>query len=237
MPEWPEPWLVEEIVDKSSCQFVYASIVINFISAAHLHPVHQLETIRGLRSEGDSVTPFPQLDALYRHILSQVHDITRVTAILAVVVLSGLPYRYHLCEMLDIIDDDIDVALGDLTSIISNNRLGSRRRKTPFSGDDDADIRFLHASLPDFLLDQSRSQQYFIDKGLWCAQLAVSYLNKKLVGMLVPWFTSLNDLILYIYMQRFVRSCHTSQSGQLYPSIARGSLYVSPSRLLKLGYK
>ncbi|KJA20326.1 hypothetical protein HYPSUDRAFT_816685 [Hypholoma sublateritium FD-334 SS-4] len=181
IPKWPEPSLVEEIVDKSSGQFVYASVVIHFISSPRLNPVHQLEIIRGLRSVGD-LTPLAQLDALYRHIFSQVHNITRVTAILAIVMLSGLPYRYHLCEILDITDDDIDVALADLTSIISNNRLGSRRRrKSSFSSDDDADIKFLHASLPDFLLDQSRSQQYFIDKGLWYAQLAVSYLNKRLI--------------------------------------------------------
>ncbi|KJA16845.1 hypothetical protein HYPSUDRAFT_206745 [Hypholoma sublateritium FD-334 SS-4] len=81
--EWPSPSLVKEITDKSSGQFIYASVVIQFVSSPRLHPVQQLEIVRGLRPAGE-LTPFAQLDSLYRHIFSQVHDIARVTAILAI---------------------------------------------------------------------------------------------------------------------------------------------------------
>ena len=69
--------------------------------------------------------------------------------------------------MLDISRDDIDVALAELTSVISYDGATGQ-------------ITFLHASLPDFLLDHARAQTYYIDKGFWCAQLAVTLLSKKL---------------------------------------------------------
>ncbi len=47
---WPSPSHVQEIVDKSSGQFIYASVVIKFLSIATASPSNQLEIIRGLRS-------------------------------------------------------------------------------------------------------------------------------------------------------------------------------------------
>ncbi|KJA20325.1 hypothetical protein HYPSUDRAFT_43221 [Hypholoma sublateritium FD-334 SS-4] len=163
-PAWPAPPLVQEIVNKSSNQFVYASVVVKFISSPRLHPVRQLDIVRGLRPAGE-LTPFAQLDALYRHIFSQIQDITHVTAILAVAILSNIPEHWHICEILDVVDDDIDIALADLTSVVSH---------------EDTRITFLHASLPDFLLDQSRAQKYYIDKGVWCEQFAVTFMSKSL---------------------------------------------------------
>ncbi|KJA22774.1 hypothetical protein HYPSUDRAFT_118920, partial [Hypholoma sublateritium FD-334 SS-4] len=67
--DWPAAPDVQEIIAKSSGQFIYASVVINFISTPDLHPGQQLEIVRGLRPRG-RLTPFAQLDALYRHIFS-----------------------------------------------------------------------------------------------------------------------------------------------------------------------
>ena len=78
--KWPTPSILQEIVDKSSNQFIYGSVIIKFISSPRLHPVQQLAIVRGLRPTG-KLTPFAQLDALYRHIFLQVHDVTRVTEI------------------------------------------------------------------------------------------------------------------------------------------------------------
>ncbi len=77
-----------------------------------------LVTVCGLRPVG-ALTPFAQLDALYLHIFSQVQDIDRVTAILAIVILSDTASQSHVCAMLDIAYEDVDVALVDLTSVIS----------------------------------------------------------------------------------------------------------------------
>ncbi len=94
-PEWPTSSLLQEIVDKSSNQFIYASVVIKFISSPRLHPVQQLEIVHGLRPAGH-LTPFAQLDALYQYIFSQVHDVPHATEILAVAILGGIIQRLYL---------------------------------------------------------------------------------------------------------------------------------------------
>ena len=81
-PDWPCNTDVQEIVQKSSGQFIYSSVVINFVPSPRHHPARQLEIIRGLRPAG-KLTPFAQLDVLYRHILSQIQDIDRTFLVLA----------------------------------------------------------------------------------------------------------------------------------------------------------
>ena len=72
---------------------------------------------------------------------------------------------FHVREMLNIGQDDIDIALADLTSVIS---FGVKK------------ISFLHASLPDFLLDQARSgEKYYIDTGFWGEEFVVTLLRKQ----------------------------------------------------------
>ncbi len=58
--------------------------------------------------------------------------------------------------------DSIFVLLDGLTSILV------------YEGNE---ICFLHASIPDFLLDQSRSQGYHLEEGFWCTQLSIQCLH------------------------------------------------------------
>lgn len=167
--DWPAPSHVEEIVEKSSGQFIYASVVMKFLLSPRLHPVQQLEIIRGLRPVG-ALTPFAQLDALYQHIFSRVQDIARTMSILAVAILSSFTDLNHIEEMLHISCDDIHVALADLTSVV----------KCSWSR-----IVFLHASLPDFLLDRLRAQSYHIERAIWSARLSVMFLSAPYSGICV----------------------------------------------------
>ncbi|KJA20974.1 hypothetical protein HYPSUDRAFT_764046 [Hypholoma sublateritium FD-334 SS-4] len=80
--DWPSVEHVEEIIIKSSGQFIYASVVIKFLSIPTSNPSTQLDIVRGLRPTG-RVTPFAQLDALYRHIFSQVTDLPTILNLLA----------------------------------------------------------------------------------------------------------------------------------------------------------
>ena len=149
--DWPAPSHVQEIVDKSSGQFIYASVVMKFLSTSRLHPVQQLEIVRGLRSAG-RLMPFAQLDALYRHIFSQVLDIERTMSVLAVAIFTEFPLLSHVEDMLRVSSDDVHVALADLTSVVTCSW---------------GRIKFLHASLPDFLLDRMRAREYFMDRAVW----------------------------------------------------------------------
>ncbi len=70
-PDRPAKPAVLEIANKLSGQFIYASVVMNFICFPRSYPAHQLDIIRDLRLLPVLATPFAHLDALYRYIFSQ----------------------------------------------------------------------------------------------------------------------------------------------------------------------
>lgn len=49
---WPAQADIDELLRKGSGQFIYASVVVNFISDADQHPARQLEIVLGLRPSG-----------------------------------------------------------------------------------------------------------------------------------------------------------------------------------------
>ncbi len=142
--DWPFESDVEDIVIKSSGQFVYASVVARFLSMPDLHPAQQLEIVRGIRPSG-KLTPFAQLDALYQHILSRVRDVDFTSLVLAWMLFSSpkMPSLCAACLQMDVAD--VHVGLAALTSVVSIQ---------------DDFFQFLHASLPDFLLDPDRAQKF-----------------------------------------------------------------------------
>ena len=155
--DWPTSLEVEEIVERSSGQFIYSSVVLKFCAMHSRHPKQQLEIIRGLRPRG-ALTPFAQLDALYHQIFSQVQDIEVASLVLAWELIDtiSLTYVAALCG-LEIAD--IYSALAPLQSVIGYASYYS--------------IYFLHQSLSDFLVDKERSQKYYLDLPAWRARLSI----------------------------------------------------------------
>ncbi len=145
--DWPSTEHVQEIVKKSSGQFVYASVVIKFVSVSSSSPSTQLDIVRGLRPAGRA-TPFAELDALYHYIFSQVEDIAAALRILAYRFFSGFSVN-ELLYFFNITEEDMESILAALTSVLSYDANTYK-------------IVFHHASLPDFLCDKQRSQQYCI---------------------------------------------------------------------------
>lgn len=164
--DWPPPVLALEIVRKASGQFIYASAAMKFISLPRSHPARQLEIIHGLRTPGLS-TPFAQLDILYRRIFSMVQDLELVFSILAYTILRKRSTISFIAHFYNILEVDVRLALVDLSSVINCEK---------------GTIRFLHASLPDFLLDRTRSQQYHLCIRTWSTRLAISWLTNVSVG-------------------------------------------------------
>lgn len=143
-------------------QFIYASVVIKFISNANQDPAKQLQIVLGLRPSG-SFTPFAQLDALYQHIFSQVVDIEVASLLLAAkmfTVRKHLPILAHAGRIIAMTTNEKKVAMAALTPVLTYNSL-------------DDTVKFLHASLPDFLMDQHRSQAYHIDRATWSTKLTI----------------------------------------------------------------
>ncbi|KAF8798342.1 hypothetical protein BYT27DRAFT_6902536 [Phlegmacium glaucopus] len=169
----PEPWPsvvdIDHLVDKSSGQFIYASIVMKYVESPRHWPTDRLQIASGIMSRGND-TPFSALDALYTFIFSSVEDINKVLEVFSVLVLVKTGYILKtpalIEDLLDLRRDDLKITLIDLHSILD----------IPFEADA-GEIRVLHAFLEDFLLDKSRSGDYHIDQGYAHANLALHLLR------------------------------------------------------------
>ncbi|KAF8185674.1 hypothetical protein BJ912DRAFT_479081 [Pholiota molesta] len=151
-PDWPSSEIIDEIVEKSSGQFIYASVVIGYISLPHAHPAIQLEIIDGVRPHNPSENPFAHLDALYQHIFSQVKRLDAVRNILALHLIDPEFNIPALESLFQLAPGELEVLFADLTALVRCSA------DTPDDG-----IKFLHASLPDFLLDKRRSGAYYMN--------------------------------------------------------------------------
>ncbi|KAF8171679.1 hypothetical protein BJ912DRAFT_117117 [Pholiota molesta] len=98
-PNWPQISDVEEIVTNSSGQFIFASVVMSYVSSPRANPAAQFEIIRGIRlRHPSSENPFAHLDALYQHIFSQVENLDMVLDIIAYV---WLREQYRISDIED----------------------------------------------------------------------------------------------------------------------------------------
>jgi len=162
---WPSDEEIIRIVQKSSGHFIYAATVIRFVESYRHRPMERLKIIFGL-SPPNSDLPFVELDALFTHILSSVVDIDRVLQVLSLLLtVLGMATSSHLEELLSCDQGEIRLLLVDLHSII----------RVPESDTDE--IRILHGSFRDYLIDRSRSGPFFIDLSEAYAKLAVMYIN------------------------------------------------------------
>jgi hypothetical protein len=168
-------------VEKSSGQFIFASTVAKYLKSPHHLPPERLKIIFGAPKPIHEV-PFAELDCLYHFILSSVTDIEKVKDILMVLILH--PFPGILPPMKALIENflfygpgEIDMVMRDLHSIIS----------VPSHADRFCELRFFHASLPDFLLDRSRSRDLFLEQRAAYGKLtslAVKHINKPSKSLL-----------------------------------------------------
>ena len=162
---WPSEKDIERLVARSSGQFIYASTVIKFIDSHRHWPPDRLDIIFGILPCGKT-TPFAEMDALYSHILFSASDnLDKVLEIITVMLfhssfldfppLNRQPTMEFLESLLSYWHGEVLMALSDVHSIIS----------VP-SPDQPDHLRFFHASLGDFLIDGSRSGEFFLDPGV-----------------------------------------------------------------------
>ena len=168
---WPSSEDILRLVKKFSGQFIFASTVANYINSRRHWPPDRLKIILG-QSEPGQETPFAELDSLYHLILSSVADTEKLQDFLIFLVLRPFSRRGRSPwwrQTTTVIENflfyrpgEIDMILTDLHSIIN----------VPTPGDRFSKPEFFHASLPDFLLDRSRSKDLFLDQGAAYAKLA-----------------------------------------------------------------
>lgn len=160
---WPTEHNLHCLVKMASGQFIFAATVVKFLDSPRHDPVDRLNVVLGLAAPGNQ-TPFALLDKLYRFILSSVADLPKVLEILAVLILAdretGAPLTMLVVE--ELLGYDIRRALIDMHALVYVPPSESDDSDDP-EDTEDAVLRLHHASLHDFLMDRSRSREYFID--------------------------------------------------------------------------
>jgi len=163
--DWPGEYVVDQLVDKASGQFIYATTVMPYIMFEYHSPEERLAIIRGLLERPPGDKPYHNLDELYTLIVRNATrggDILQILALL--ITISQLISTANaptgafaqLCSPLKIGDilglkrGEVRRCLTDMHSVVN-------------VGDDRRDIQIYHKSFPDFLLDPSRSKEFAID--------------------------------------------------------------------------
>ncbi|KAJ7491436.1 hypothetical protein B0H11DRAFT_2399948 [Mycena galericulata] len=147
---WPPPEVIEELVDKSSGYFIYASTIIKYINDKNFRPTDRLEIIMGIKERGVT-SPFDMLDQLYIQILFGVPLDYRPQ--LLKILTATVVYRLRLCprdveQLLELHPGDIHLVLRSLHSVIKVEK--------------DSFITIHHTSFLDFLNDPARSGPFYI---------------------------------------------------------------------------
>ena len=158
-PDWPSTDVLQELTRKSSGQFIFASTTVKYTGGDPYElPTRRLDVIRRLQPpRGEKDLPYAELDSLYNHVLSKVHNPEGVKQVLGVLLIvndwseDGLFLNYA-----DAMDDflfwqpgETKACLSQLASVI----------ECPAGNDE---IQILHASLSDFMLDPSRSHRFYL---------------------------------------------------------------------------
>ncbi|KAK1227887.1 hypothetical protein PQX77_009097 [Marasmius sp. AFHP31] len=167
---WPSQEDFESLVNKSCRQFVYVTTVIRFITLAGNHPIDQLSLIlENSPNDRSGTSPFHELDMLYDTILNanampeKVHAILVPILVLELpstapsfwrILISSKPYLAptpaHIELLLGLSTGQVALALRGMHAVLRIN------------GWEDV-IRIHHTSFTDYLVDQSRSQKFYID--------------------------------------------------------------------------
>ena len=131
---------------------------MKYVSSPRHQPADRLNVVLGIRPPRHTrEMPFGELDALYSHILSFVEERETLLLILRLyLLLTRYPSHVFFSRIEDIevfllLDGGyIDTIFVDLSSVITISNV------PPY-------IHILHASLQDFLLDATRSKEFYID--------------------------------------------------------------------------
>jgi len=156
---WPSTDALWELTRKSSGQFVFASTTVKYIGGDPRQlPHRRLDVIRCLQPpKGEKDMPYAELNSLYHHVLSNVDNIEEIKQVLGILILvnpkSIFPDdKKHSTHKMDSWlcwqPGESEACLSQLASVIECGK--------------DGYISILHASLVDFLLDPSRSHQFYL---------------------------------------------------------------------------
>jgi hypothetical protein len=169
---WPSLEDIRQLVEKSSGQFIFASTVAKYVTSHRHWPPDRLKIIFGQSKLGQE-TPFAELDGLYHFILSSFADIEKLQDVLIFLVLQPFQSGFGptLRQTTTLIEKFLFYRRGEIEMILTDLHSIIYVPPPTGSGFHTRELEFFHASLPDFLLDRSRSKDLFIDQSTAYAKL------------------------------------------------------------------
>ncbi|KAF8816967.1 hypothetical protein BYT27DRAFT_6954218 [Phlegmacium glaucopus] len=230
---WPSADVIRRLVEKASGQFIFASTVMNYLESSQRHPIESLEIVLGLLRSGDDI-PFAELDTLYIHIFSSIPTsiLPKVLDIFRFLLLSEDSEQKNT----KILDPLFEFKPGEAAYALSNlHAILSVYPKL----DRSFEIKLLHKSLEDFLLDKSRSGQFYIDPSLGHSMLATRWICRYKKDN--NWNSAREAINHYIrgeLTQDLIRGLQTFNISQHFPNILKrertgAENYWTESRLNK----
>jgi len=164
---WPTTEVLHDLTQKSSGQFIFASTTVKYTGGdPHELPTRRLDVIRHLQPpRGKEDLPYAELDSLYNHVLSKVHNIEGVKQVLGVLLIVNqrldqdvnrwLEEEGFYLNFTDSMDNFLFWQPGETTACLSQLASVIECR-------DDREIHIMHASLSDFMFDPSRSHRFYL---------------------------------------------------------------------------
>ncbi|KAF5335430.1 hypothetical protein D9758_016912 [Tetrapyrgos nigripes] len=144
---WPSSGVVDDLAQRASGQFIYASTVLKYVEDAHSYPPERLQTVLGL-PVGDAEA-FADLDILYHQILSSIPEKLPVLQVLSFIFLTTRISNLKILErVFSLPRESVSLTLRGLHSVL---HISSES------------VKIHHKSFADFLQDPRRSDQYFVD--------------------------------------------------------------------------
>ncbi|KAK7033672.1 hypothetical protein VNI00_012672 [Paramarasmius palmivorus] len=181
-PLWPGDHVINDLVRRADRQIIFAVTVIKYIDNRDELPQDRLDRVLRIRTEGDSDSPYSTLDTLYFHILSTCRRWEKVRPILRLLVTPHtIVYDGYFLQR----QNKFDLAWRSCTMIalllnLKQGEVGTllvRLHSVLQISDDinEQDVYIAHASFKEFLIDPSRSGQFYapeISRSEYCDYLA-----------------------------------------------------------------
>ena len=174
-PDWPKKADIDTLVERSSGLFLYAATVIRYIDSPFDQPSDRLHYILHTPTMKYGASPFAALDNLYRILMTSIKNIEAANEILGVELIRSISHFWTPKSLDEYVFKrhfealDADIVLAPLRPILMCAN-GS--------------IKLLHSSFADFLLDSTRSREFFVRPNIW---------QKWIVSRLVPYFYDKNS--------------------------------------------
>ncbi|KAF5371784.1 hypothetical protein D9758_003384 [Tetrapyrgos nigripes] len=149
---WPSPGIIDDLVQRTSGQFIYATTVLKYVDDEFSTPPERLKLVLGL-PVGDP-NAFAELDALYQQIMSTNPNTDRLNSVMGLLV--------AILEN-ELQPDDSFALTEDLLSLPPGAVLSTLRGMHSVLDITPGRIRISHKSFEDFLKDPRRSGKFHVD--------------------------------------------------------------------------